>query len=95
MKAIASQQPWDKDPLAVRKPWNEAEYNFIDHGKGSKLCFSILWDDEQIVPRPPVIRGLNETKEAILAAGHQGDIHFVFFLKKKELINLQSSIGNH
>jgi len=71
MKAIAGQQPWLKDPLAVRKPWNEDEYNLIDHGKGSKLCFAILWDDEAVVPHPPVIRGLEETKQALLAAGHQ------------------------
>jgi amidase len=71
MKAIASQQPWYKDPLAVRKPWNETEYNLIDHGNGDNLCFAILWDDEDMVPHPPVIRGLEETKQALLAAGHQ------------------------
>jgi amidase len=71
MKAIASQQPWYKDPLAVRKPWNEGEYNLIDHGNGDKLCFAILWDDENMAPHPPVIRGLEETRQALVAAGHQ------------------------
>lgn len=96
MKAIASQQPWYKDPLAVRKPWNEAEYNLIDHGQGNKLCFAVLWDDEHIVPHPPVIRGLEETKQALIAAGHKGeDALRVSILRKKTLISLQSSIGNH
>ena len=80
MKAIASQKPWYKDPLAVRKPWNESEYNLIDHGNGDNLCFAILWDDEDMVPHPPVIRGLEETRQALLAAGHQGTS---LFLKRK------------
>jgi len=99
MKAIASQQPWYKDPLAVRKPWNEGEYNLIDHGSGDgdKLCFAILWDDENMVPHPPVIRGLEETKQALIAAGHQGNISSHLFRKKnnKTEFSLQSSIENH
>ncbi|KAF8961399.1 amidase signature domain-containing protein [Flammula alnicola] len=71
MKSVASQQPWIKDPLAVRKHWGEAEYGLVDHGAGKKLCFAILWDDEVVVPHPPVIRGLEETKQALLEAGHQ------------------------
>ncbi|KAF8801241.1 amidase [Phlegmacium glaucopus] len=71
MKAVAGQQPWNKDPLAARKPWNEAEYDLIDHGKGDKLCFAILWDDGHLVPHPPVIRGLEETKQALLKSGHK------------------------
>lgn len=85
MKAIAGKQPWNKDPFAVRKPWNEDEYNLIDHGNGDKLCFAILWDDALLVPHPPVIRGLEETKRALLHSGHKGDKHlgFPFFRKKK------------
>ena len=72
MKAVASQEPWLRDPLAVRKRWNEDEYNLIDHGKGEQLCFAILWHDEFVVPHPPILRGLEMTKEALIAAGHKG-----------------------
>ncbi|KAJ7492390.1 general amidase [Mycena latifolia] len=70
-KAVISQQPWLKDPLVIRKRWSEDEYNLIDHGKGEKLCFAIMWDNGVIVPHPPVRRGLEITKNALLAAGHQ------------------------
>lgn len=73
MKSVASQKPWTLDPLAVRKPWNEEEYMLADHGgPNAKLCFGILWDDEHVRPHPPVLRGLEETKRALLAAGHSG-----------------------
>ena len=62
----------DESPLAVRKPWNEEEYRLVEHGAGKKLCFAILWHDEVILPHPPVIRGLEETKRALLEAGHEG-----------------------
>ena len=78
MQAIANQQPWYKDPLAVRKPWNEAEYDLIDHGNGGKLCFAILWDDKHMLPHPPVIRGLEETTRALLSAGHKGNMDATF-----------------
>ncbi|KAF9482262.1 general amidase [Pholiota conissans] len=71
VKSVVDQKPWFVDPLAVRKPWNEEEYQLIEHGKGEKLCFGILWDDGITKPHPPVIRGLEETKKALLAAGHQ------------------------
>ncbi|KAF8176805.1 general amidase [Pholiota molesta] len=71
MKSVIDQKPWLKDPLAARKPWSEDEYQLVDHGNGKKLCFAILWDDGQTRPHPPVIRGLEETKKALLAAGHE------------------------
>jgi amidase len=74
-KAVISKQPWQKDPLVIRKRWSDEEYSLIDHGNGEKLCFAIMWDNGLIVPHPPVRRGLEITKNALLAAGHQGT-HF-------------------
>lgn len=71
MKSVIDQKPWLKDPLAIRKPWSEDEYQLVDHGNGKKLCFAILWDDGEVRPHPPIIRGLEETKKALLAAGHE------------------------
>jgi len=73
MQGVVGQKPWVKDPLVVRKRWNEDEYNLIDHGEGNPLCFAIMWDDGLVVPHPPIIRGLELTKKALLAAGHKGD----------------------
>ncbi|TFK38849.1 amidase signature domain-containing protein [Crucibulum laeve] len=71
VKGVVSQQPWLKDPLAVRKRWSEEEYQLIEHGSGEQLCFGILWDDEVIKPHPPIFRALQETKKALIEAGHK------------------------
>ncbi|KDQ63717.1 hypothetical protein JAAARDRAFT_148343 [Jaapia argillacea MUCL 33604] len=71
MKAIADSKPWQKDPLAVRKPWNEEEYNLLEHGHGKELCFGIIWADGVVVPHPPILRALKQTKSALVAAGHK------------------------
>ncbi|KAF7339266.1 Amidase domain-containing protein [Mycena sanguinolenta] len=70
-KAVLSKEPWKKDPLVIRKRWSDEEYNLIDHGNGKKLCFAIMWDNGIVAPHPPIRRGLQMTKDALLAAGHQ------------------------
>ncbi|KAF8495226.1 general amidase [Russula emetica] len=70
MQVVIGQKPWLKDPLSPRKHWNEDEYRLIEHGDGKKLTFGILWNDGLVVPQPPVIRALEMTKEAVIAAGH-------------------------
>lgn len=73
IKNVVHQKPWLQDPLAVKKPWNEEEYRLVEHGDGKSLCFGIIWDDENVVPHPPIIRALEKTKAALLSAGHQGE----------------------
>ena len=72
MQVVISHKPWLKDPRALRKHWNEDEYRLTEHGGGKKLTFGILWHDGLIVPQPPVIRALEMTKDAVIAAGHEG-----------------------
>ena len=72
MKAVIGAKPWLKDPLAIRKPWDESEYQLSEHGGGKKLVFGLLWNDGVTVPHPPIIRGLEIVKKALLAAGHEG-----------------------
>lgn len=72
MQGVMSQQPWLKDPLIIRKKWDQDEYNLIEHGQGRDLCFAILWDDGHIRPNPPIVRGLEIVKNALLTAGHKG-----------------------
>ncbi|KAL4251646.1 amidase family protein [Abortiporus biennis] len=71
MKAVVDSKPWLKDPLALRKKWDEEAYALLDRDGGKKLCFGILWNDGQSVPHPPITRGLEITKAALLAAGHE------------------------
>ena len=79
MKSVVSQKPWLKDPLAVRKQWNEEEYGLVEHSHGKNLCFGILWDDGDVVPHPPIRRGLEAAKQALIAAGHKGKDSFLLF----------------
>ncbi|KZV77743.1 general amidase, partial [Peniophora sp. CONT] len=72
MRAVVGQKPWLKDPVAVRKPWNEDEYALSEHGgRGGKLVFAFLWNDGVVVPHPPIARAMEETKRALIAAGHE------------------------
>ncbi|KZT10717.1 general amidase [Laetiporus sulphureus 93-53] len=70
MQAVISRQPWLKDPLAVRKKWDEEAYALAEHGGGENLCFAIMWDDRIVIPQPPITRALQMTKNALLTAGH-------------------------
>ncbi|KAF8137574.1 amidase signature domain-containing protein [Boletus edulis] len=70
-KAIIDSRPWDHDPLAIRKAWNEDEYRLIEHGYGKGMCFAILWDNKVVRPHPPLIRAMNMVKEALEKEGHQ------------------------
>ncbi|KZT30418.1 general amidase [Neolentinus lepideus HHB14362 ss-1] len=70
MKAVIDLEPWKKDPLAVRKHWDHEAYQLSEHGEGKCLCFGIMWDDGNIVPHPPVLRGLTMIKDALVNAGH-------------------------
>ncbi|KAH7907273.1 general amidase [Hygrophoropsis aurantiaca] len=71
MKAVINRRPWLKDPLAVRKKWDEDEYNLVDHGSGKDLCFAIMWDDKHILPHPPIIRAMQLVKQALVISGHK------------------------
>ncbi|CCM06222.1 uncharacterized protein FIBRA_08468 [Fibroporia radiculosa] len=71
MQAVIGREPWLRDPLAVRKKWDDEAYALAGHGSGQALCFAILWDDRIVIPHPPVIRALEMTRDALTAAGHK------------------------
>ncbi|KAG6908272.1 hypothetical protein DXG01_005537 [Tephrocybe rancida] len=71
IQGVLSQKSWLRDPNVIRKDWSEDEYRLVEHGGGKQLCFGIIWDDGSTVPHPPIIRGLETAKKALLAAGHQ------------------------
>ena len=72
MKAVIDAKPWLKDPMAMRKSWDQLGYELFEHGNGKRLVFGILWDDAHVAPHPPVLRALEMTRDALIAAGHRG-----------------------
>lgn len=75
MQAVAAGQPWLKDPLARRAPWDEELYRLTPYGGGKRLCFGLIWNDGVVIPHPPIIRALEITRAALLAAGHKGAVY--------------------
>jgi len=70
-KAVLDGKPWERDPVCIRKPWDQGAYELRDHGMGQKLCFAVMWDNEVVKPHPPVIRALRLVKKALEAKGHK------------------------
>ncbi|EUC56516.1 general amidase [Rhizoctonia solani AG-3 Rhs1AP] len=72
-KAIIDARPWLRDPLCIRKPWDDEAYALVEHGgPGVKKCFAMLYDDGLVKPHPPVFRAMEMMKSALVAAGHEG-----------------------
>ena len=72
LKAVLAGQPWRLDPLALRLPWNEGEYQLASHGgPTAKLVFALQWDDGHVKPHAPYARALQMTKDALIKAGHE------------------------
>jgi amidase len=72
-KAVIDAQPWLKDPICIRKGWDDEEYRLKNHGSGGKMVFGLLWNDGAVVPHPPVQRAMRVAKDALEAAGHDGE----------------------
>ncbi|KAF9479766.1 amidase [Pholiota conissans] len=71
-QAVLQAKPWNLDPLAIRKPWAEDEWELSEHGGvGQKLCFAIMWDNGVVKPHPPLVRAMRMVKTALEEMGHQ------------------------
>lgn len=57
-------KPWDRDACAVRMPWRKVETPDL-----SKLTIGIVYDDGNVLPTPPIQRGLKMVAEKLKAAG--------------------------
>ncbi|KAF8591867.1 amidase signature enzyme [Ramaria rubella] len=85
MKVIIDAKSWLKDALMVRKPWDQQSYELVEHGNGKKLVFTIMWNDELVIPHPPIHRALEMTRDALIATGHKPFRH-------EELLSVARSI---
>jgi len=75
--AVLGVRPWNLDPMVIRKPWSEEEWNLSEHGGiGAQLCFAIMWDNGVVKPHPPCIRAMEMVKSALERSGHKGGYCF-------------------
>jgi amidase len=68
-KVMLDSEAWLIEPAVFEIPWRTE----VAAGKTlpEKLCYAFLWDDGVVKPHPPIIRELERTKAALLAAGHE------------------------
>ncbi|KAJ5887325.1 hypothetical protein N7504_011372, partial [Penicillium tannophilum] len=68
MQSLLASRPWDVDPSAIPIPWRtELAIPPTDR----KLRIGVVIDDGVVKPQPPVTRAMNETIQALRAAGHE------------------------
>ena len=61
---VVELQPWLDDPKCLPIPWRK-----VDVPK--KLKIGVLWDDDVVVPTPPIRRALQVAVKKLKKAGHE------------------------
>lgn len=69
-KVMLEYEAWNVEHQNLFIEWRT---DLAEKGTGlpEKLVFGILADDGVVAPHPPIQQALKETKEALLAAGHE------------------------
>ncbi|KAG8725402.1 hypothetical protein FRC09_000043 [Ceratobasidium sp. 395] len=71
-KAVLDTRPWLRDPICIRKAWDEEAYQLVEHGgRGGRKCFGFMYDIGLAKPNPPVFRAMNIMRQALESAGHE------------------------
>lgn len=66
-QAVLGARPWRRDPLVVRKDWDWREYALAEHGgRGARMCFAVMWDNDVVRPHPPVVRALERAGHRVI-----------------------------
>ncbi|KAL2787818.1 amidase signature domain-containing protein [Aspergillus keveii] len=65
-----SRSPWEWDFSSARIPWREEEY-VLGRGQVRWQCFGFMAHDSIVLPNPPILRGIQEMRSALLRAGQQ------------------------
>ncbi|KAJ5528133.1 hypothetical protein N7513_012292, partial [Penicillium frequentans] len=68
MQSLLASKPWDIDPSAIPIPWRT---ELATPPTDRKLKIGVVIDDGVVKPQPPVTRAMNETIQALRAAGHE------------------------
>ena len=79
MTSILSTEPWIRDPVVIRMPWNsEIEKLTLARAKlnGSankelSLKIGFFWTDGVVGPQPPIRRGLRIVHDVLKSMGHK------------------------
>ena len=79
MSSILSTEPWLRDPVVVRMPWNsKMEESALARaeplGSASQnlpLKFGFFWTDGIVGPQPPIRRGLRLLHDLLKSKGHK------------------------
>ena len=79
MTSILSTEPWIRDPVVIRMPWNsEMEKSTLARAKlnGSAnkelpLKIGVFWTDGVVGPQPPIRRGLRIVHDVLKSMGHK------------------------
>lgn len=69
MESLIASSPWSLDPTAVPIPWRK---ELAKPPANRKLRLGVVFDDGVVKPQPPVARAMQETVDALRAAGHEG-----------------------
>jgi len=77
--AILSTKPWLRDPNVVPIPWRDDIEQLTlaratatgRSNQHSPLKVGILFNDGYMTPHPPIIRGLQIVRDALIDAGHK------------------------
>lgn len=67
MKALASAEPWSRDPWTVPVPWRDELCSIT---RPLKIAYVI--DDGYVKVQPPAARAVKEVIELLRSAGHEG-----------------------
>lgn len=66
MKTILTAKPWLLDPSLVPFAWRD-RHSHLETRNGKKLKVGVMWNDEVVLPHPPVRRALREVVEKLRA----------------------------
>ncbi|KAL1848451.1 hypothetical protein Plec18170_008049 [Paecilomyces lecythidis] len=69
-RTLLSLNPWHWDFSSAAIPWREEEYT-LGRGQKRRLCFGFMPHDSVVLPNPPILRGMQEMRNALIRAGHQ------------------------
>jgi len=69
-RVMLQYQPWLVEPSLLEIPWRPEVAEGL-HGIPTKLCIAILWDDGVVLPHPPILGALKQTRDALVRAGHE------------------------
>ena len=68
-RVMLQYEPWYMEPSLLHMPWKDELARGV--GLPAKSCFAILWDDEVVMPHPPIVAALERAKHALQATGHE------------------------